>query len=130
LLPSFLLADDGTVLIARDGTRVVGHVQMIVTEPPATWELKSLAVAASHRRRGLGRELVAVGLAHARDHGARRVLLATAAADVGLLHFYQRLGFRLLRVERDAFTPAAGYPPDLFVDGVRVLDRVWLDREW
>lgn len=23
------------------------------------------------------------------------------------------------------FTPAAGYPADLRVDGIRVLDRVW-----
>ena len=34
----------------------------------------------------------------------------------------------MARIERDAFTPAAGYPADLTVDGVGVLDRVWLDR--
>jgi hypothetical protein len=25
---------------------------------------------------------------------------------------------------------AAGYPPGLFVDGIRLLDRVWLDFTW
>ena len=54
--------------------------------------------------------------------------VATGAADTGLLRFYQRLGFRLARIERDAFTPAAGYPPGLTVDGIPLLDRVWLDR--
>jgi len=34
----------------------------------------------------------------------------------------------MTRIERDAFTPEAGYPPDLFADGIRILDRVWLDR--
>jgi hypothetical protein len=34
----------------------------------------------------------------------------------------------MARIERDAFTPAAGYPADLTIDGVRVLDRVWFDR--
>lgn len=141
LLPLFRSADDsdleiagyvdrGTVLVASDGGEVVGHVQMIEGDAPATWELKSLAVVEAHRARGLGRRLVEAGLAHARDHGASRVLLATGAADTHLLRFYQRIGFRMLRIERDAFTPAAGYPPDLFVDGIRMLDRAWLDFTW
>jgi hypothetical protein len=33
----------------------------------------------------------------------------------------------MLRIERDAITPTAGYPPELFVDGIRLLDRGWLD---
>jgi hypothetical protein len=32
-------------------------------------------------------------------------------------------------VERDAFTPATGYPPGLRIDGIELRDRVWLDRE-
>ena len=57
-------------------------------------------------------------------------MLATAAADTGVLRFYQRLGFRLMRIERDAFTPAAGYPTELLVDGIRLRDRAWLDVTW
>jgi hypothetical protein len=38
------------------------------------------------------------------------ILVATAAADIGNLRFYQRQGFRMRSVERDAFTPATGYP--------------------
>jgi ribosomal protein S18 acetylase RimI-like enzyme len=145
LLPLFRLADDsdpeiasylgrGTVLVATDGDAPVGHVQMIeppgAVDAPTAWELKSLAVADHHRQHGLGRRLVETGLAYARGHGASRVLLATGAADTALLRFYQRIGFRMLRIERDAFTPAAGYPPDLRVDGIRLLDRVWLDFTW
>jgi len=141
LLPLFRLADDsepaiasylacGTVLAAVDRGELAGHVQMIADEAPATWELKSLAVAEAHRNQGLGRRLVEAGLGHARDRGASRVILATGAADTGLLRFYQRLGFRMVRIERDAFTPAAGYPPGLVVDGIPLLDRVWLDVTW
>jgi ribosomal protein S18 acetylase RimI-like enzyme len=141
LLPLFRLADDselhiagylrqGTVLVARDGAALVGHVQMIEDDPPRTWELKSIAVVEAHRDRGLGRRLVEAGVAHARDRGATRVLLSTGAADTRVLRFYQRLGFRLLRLERDVFTPAAGYPADLAVDGIPLRDRMWLDRTW
>ena len=37
--------------------------------------------------------------------------------------------FRLTHIERDVFTPAAGYPADLQVDGIRALDRVWAALE-
>ena len=56
------------------------------------------------------------------------ILVATAAADIGNLRFYQRQGFRMRSVERDAFTPATGYPPGTLIDGIELRDRVWLDR--
>jgi hypothetical protein len=60
--------------------------------------------------------------------GRRRLLVATAAADVGNLRFYQRVGFRMLRIERDAFGPGAGYAAGIVIDGIPLRDRVWLDR--
>ena len=59
--------------------------------------------------------------------GRSRLLVATAAADIGNLRFYQRVGFRMRSVERDAFTPATGYEDGLEIDGIRLRDRVWLD---
>jgi hypothetical protein len=52
--------------------------------------------------------------------------LGTAAADVGNLRFYQRLGFRMVEVERNAFTAADGYPDGIVIDGIPLRDRVWL----
>jgi RimJ/RimL family protein N-acetyltransferase len=54
--------------------------------------------------------------------------VATAAADIGNLRFYQRLGFRMRSLERDAFTPATGYEPGLRIDGIELRDRVWFER--
>jgi hypothetical protein len=56
------------------------------------------------------------------------VLVATAAADIDNLRFYQRHGFRLSAIERDAFTPATGYP-EIRIDGIDLRDRVWLDHD-
>jgi hypothetical protein len=56
-------------------------------------------------------------------------MVATATADVGNLRFYQRCGFRLRSVERDAFTTERGYPAGLESDGIPVRDRVWLDAD-
>jgi GNAT superfamily N-acetyltransferase/catechol 2,3-dioxygenase-like lactoylglutathione lyase family enzyme len=132
----FALADDspeqveryrelGRVLVARDGPAVVGHLQMIRDDRADAAEIKSLAVREEHQGTGIGRSLVSRAIAICGEERCSTLLVATAAADTGALRFYQRLGFRLLRVERDVFTPATGYPPT-DVDGVPLRDQVWL----
>jgi ribosomal protein S18 acetylase RimI-like enzyme len=115
----------GDVLVALDGDEIVGHVQVIGTADPDVAEIKNMAVDPARQGRGIGRALVAGALAYTR---ARMLTVATAAADTGNLRFYQRLGFRLRSIERDAFTAATGYPPGLLIDGIELRDRVWLDR--
>ena len=119
--------DAGRVLVAVDGNRVVGHVQLTETERPDEVEIRNLAVDPLHQHRGIGRALLAAAIALARDEGRSTLVVATAAADVGNLRFYQRLGFRMRSIERDAFTPATGYQPGLQIDGIELRDRVWFD---
>lgn len=134
---SFALAEDstdeldaylplGTVLVAVAKGGTVGHLQLVDTDPGGV-ELKNMAVRPDWQGRGVGRRLIAAALAHAAGT-ATEMLVATGAADVGNLRFYQRQGFRFRSVERDAFTEATGYPPGLEVDGIPLRDRVWLDR--
>jgi GNAT superfamily N-acetyltransferase len=132
LRPLFELAEDsraeldayigaGEVLVAVDGEERVGHLQLVGDE------IKNMAVVETHRGRGVGRALVAAAIERARDQRIEVLRVATGAADTGNLRFYQRLGFRMLAIERDAFTPANGYPPGIEVDGIELRDRVWLD---
>jgi predicted N-acetyltransferase YhbS len=120
--------DDGQVLVAREAGEIVGHLQLTMDRDTATAEIKNMAVVAHRQRAGIGRQLVREGAALAGRLHAETLRVATAAADVGNLRFYQRQGFRLLSVERDAFGPSNGYPPDAMIDGVELRDRVWLDR--
>jgi GNAT superfamily N-acetyltransferase len=115
--------DAGRVLVARDDGRAAGHLQLVDDE------IKNMAVAETHQGRGIGRALVEAAADLARGEGRERLVVATATADVGNLRFYQRLGFRLRSIERDAFTPGNGYPPGLLIDGIALRDRVWLDRD-
>jgi GNAT superfamily N-acetyltransferase len=120
--------DAGRVLVATRGDVIIGHLQLVDTGQPGVAEIKNMAVAPSHRRHGMGRGLVAAALELARHDGAALLQVATAAADIGNLRFYQRLGFRMREIERDAFTAATGYPPGTHIDGIELRDRVWLDR--
>ena len=132
----FALADDspaqveryralGRVLVARDGPAVIGHLQLIPGARAAEAEVKSLAVREDRQGTGIGCRLMEQAVAVCREDNFSALLVATAAADTRALRFYQRLGFRFVRVERDVFTPEAGYPP-IDVDGVPLRDQVWL----
>lgn len=121
--------DDGEVLVARDGDEIVGHLQLVPTKQSGVVEIKNMAVTTARQGTGIGRALIERALEVARQEGRGRVLVATGTGDVGNLRFYQRLGFRMLSIERDAFTPEWGYPERLEVDGIPLLDRVWFDRE-
>ena len=126
-LDSYL--DAGRVLVALSGQEVIGHLQLVDTDRPGRVELKNMAVREAVQGRGVGARLVDAALGLAAAGSATEMVVATAAADVGNLRFYQRQGFRFLSVERDAFGPATGYPSGLTIDGIVLRDRVWLDRE-
>ena len=104
--------DEGRVLVATGDGQIVAYLQLVESDAAHEVELRSMAVVEHAQRKGIGRALVARAITECRAEGVRTLLVATASADTGNLRFYQRLGFRMLRVERDAFTVADGYPPD------------------
>jgi N-acetylglutamate synthase-like GNAT family acetyltransferase len=140
LLPLFRLAEDsaeqlaayldaGRVLVARENGKLVGHLQLVPTEAANEAEIKNMAVVDARQGSGVGRALVEAAVAACEADDVRRVLVSTAAASSGNLRFYQRVGFRMLSVERDAFVPATGYPEQIMIEGIPLRDRVWLSRD-
>jgi GNAT superfamily N-acetyltransferase len=140
LTPLFRLAEDseselaayigrGEVLVACEGGAIIGHAQVVEADQEGVRELKSMAVRQGHQRRGVGHVLVAAVIEYCRARNIRRLTVATAAADVGNLRFYQRQGFRFASIERDAFGPWTGYREGALIDGIPLRDRVVLDLE-
>lgn len=118
--------NDGEVFLAREADGgIVGSLQLIPHDT-ASGEIKSLAVMPSSRRRGVGSALVHYAIDVSRRNGWSRLILRTATADTDNLRFYQRLGFRCIAIEPDAFTAATGYPPDLMIDGIPLRDGILL----
>ncbi len=108
----------GDVLVARLGDAPVGHLQLVEGEELGEVELKNMAVAEERQGVGIGRRLVLAAVELARSRATRRTTVATAAADIGNLRFYERVGFRMRAIERDVFVPAHGYPAGILVDGI------------
>jgi GNAT superfamily N-acetyltransferase len=120
--------DAGRVLVAVSDGEIIGHLQLTGTGDPRQAEIKNMAVREERQGQGVGRLLIQAAVDLATAAAVTTILVATAAADIGNLRFYQRQGFRMRSVERDAFTPATGYPAGLLIDGIELRDRVWLDR--
>jgi GNAT superfamily N-acetyltransferase len=140
LRPLFELAEDsaaeldsylgaGRLLVARLDGQVIGHLQLVGSGRPGELEIKNMAVLDEYQGRGVGRALVEAAIELCATGRAALLLVATAAADTGNLRFYQRQGFRLRSIERDAFTPATGYPDPIVLGGIPLRDRVWLDYD-
>ncbi|MGH9369452.1 MAG: arsenic resistance N-acetyltransferase ArsN2 [Thermoanaerobaculia bacterium] len=77
-------------LVAREGGRLVGSAVLEIYADGAL--LRSVAVEADRRGRGLGIRLTEAALDLARRRGARRVFLLTETAA----EFFPRFGFRAI----------------------------------
>lgn len=64
-------------------------------------ELRRMAVDPAHRRKGVGRALLAMAEAFCRECGYRRVVLNTTELQGAARSLYQSSGYRLAREERD-----------------------------
>jgi len=87
-----LARNPGTCFVARDGENLIGVV--LCGNDGRRGYLNHLAVAASHRRRGVGTALVHQCTAALRDIGIRRCNLFVFEANDGAMRFWRELGWR------------------------------------
>ena len=83
-------------------------------------------------RIGLGSSLLREAKRTARRHGCRRLWAVTTNDDTKALRFFQRNGFRLVALHRDARDAARSMAPEipaLGVDGIPVHDELELELD-
>ena len=139
-LPLLLLADESEeqgrsymqegelyVYCADAKAEEAAGIVLAIPVEPDTVELKAVAVLRQLQGLGIGKRMLQTVLDVLRTNGVKRVIVGTANAGIGQLAYYQKLGFRLLRIERDFFSPARGYPETMEDNGIRLRDMVWMD---
>ena len=114
---------DGDLFELREAGRTIG-VALLLREGDMV-EIKNIALEASERGRGLGRDAIDAIAAHARADGARVLTVGTADVSVGTIAFYRACGFRDAGV-RAAFFDA--YPEPVVEDGRVAHDMVLFQR--
>lgn len=85
---------DHHVWVADTGNAIIGGAILILT--PDMAKLANLAVHPDWGGQGLGRELIAVTEAHARESGVAELNLATHIDMPQNVKLYERLGWRVL----------------------------------
>lgn len=124
---SYMHRGDLFAFVEPDRTAV--GIVLTLPGPDSSVELKAVAVDAARQNLGIGRRMLAAVLEELRRRGVRRAIVGTANAGIGQLAYYQKAGFRLLRIERDFFSPARGYPAVMEDNGIRLRDMVWMDLD-
>jgi ribosomal protein S18 acetylase RimI-like enzyme len=107
-------AGDGTVLVAADGSRILGTVMLQfwpnggeigVADDEA--EIRALAVLPDAQGQGAGSALLQAAITRAAQRGVRHLVLLTQPDMLAAQRLYQRAGFRRLP-ERD-WSPVPGH---------------------
>ena len=88
----------GEILIAELDGRPVGCVALM-PDGSGAFELSKMAVAAELRGRGIGRQVLAAAIEHARGLGARSLFLGSSTKLANAVHLYESLGFRHVPAE-------------------------------
>ncbi len=91
-------------------------------------QIIALATEPMWQRSGVGGYLVAEAEIVARRTGARRVVLATTNDNLPALYFYQRRGYRLTEVVRNAWRDHAELTIGVGFAEIPVLDELRLEK--
>jgi ribosomal protein S18 acetylase RimI-like enzyme len=90
----FLASPSATVITAELDQQLSGYVLVLYRSNSSIARMYSIGVAASFRRRGFARQLLAVAEKDAIDRGCTAMRLEVRADDRGALAFYESSGYR------------------------------------
>ncbi len=88
-----ILDKGGAILIAEDGETAVGCCALIPYGDDGALELAKMAVAETHRGRGIGRMLLLHAIAAARSTGAPKLYLESNTKLLPAMRLYESVGF-------------------------------------
>ena len=99
---------------------------VVVATPlsPTSWEIKNIAVSPSVQGKGKGKLLLQEALQTCQRRGAVEIWIGTGNSSVKQLGLYQKLGFRMVAIDRDFFV--RNYTAPIFENGIECRDMVRL----
>ena len=95
-------------------------------------ECEIISLDSLREQQGTGSALIHAVVNRARERGCRRLLVSTTNDNLHALGFYQRRGFQLAAIRRDAVTEARKRKPRIPLIGensIPIRDEIELDME-
>lgn len=100
-----LASPHGYYVVAETDTSVDGYAGLRAPRGTEQGDIQTIGVAPAARRRGLGRRLLGVLLAEARDRGMREVFLEVRADNPAAQALYRAHGFDAIAVRPRYYQP-------------------------
>ena len=102
---------DAAVYVAEDGDWIVGRLSLARDPNPASRHVADLGlmVAATHRRRGIGRALLEQAVGWARDADVRKLELHVFPWNEPAIVLYERFGFEREGLRREHYSRDGEY---------------------
>lgn len=119
-------ADREEILVAEMRDDLAGALSWRLVD--GALHIVALATDPMWQRSGVGGYLLAEAELLARTKGLSRVVTATSNDNLPALYFYQRHGFRITEVARDAFARHSKVPGAPGFAGLPVLDEIRLEK--
>ncbi|MGX1264517.1 ribosomal protein S18 acetylase RimI-like enzyme [Rossellomorea marisflavi] len=135
-IPLLMLADESEAVVRSylengqlytfsNAGETIG-IMLLVELDSSTIEIKNMAVVASVRGQGIGRQMLEAVEIKVGNSGYRTILVGTSNSSIGNLIFYQKCGYRFESIKKDFFL---AYPEPFYENGIRGLDMVMLKKE-
>ena len=102
---------------------IVGIYVLIKTRPH-TMELVNISVKDNFQGKGIGRKMMNHAINIAKESGAKVLELGTGNSSIGQLAFYQKLGFRIVGIDKDFFIN--NYEEEIIENGIKCVDMIRL----
>ena len=103
-----------------------GRITGLITFRLIRKEMEILSLDSLHEHKGTGTALLNVAIGKARSLNLERITLITTNDNLPALRFYQKRGFDLVRVYRDALEKARKLKPEIPLTG---MDGIPLKHE-
>ncbi|CAM4407363.1 hypothetical protein F901_01180 [Acinetobacter dispersus] len=115
------LFDAKVFVILNDQAQIIAQLCLLEMDDQA--EIKNLTVADGYQGQGLAKALIQHVIESSKQLNTHTLWVKTGNSSLNQLALYQKCGFRLSHIERDAFKD---YPEPIYENGIACLDQVVL----
>ena len=114
----------GVAYAAYYQSSLVGTV-VLLPQTANQIELVNLAVIENLQQQGIGHQLLKFAIEKSRLANYSKLTVGTGSTSFNALALYQKLGFRIVRIDQDYFSE--NYSQKIIENGIHLRDRLWLE---
>ena len=134
-VPYLLLADgnqevvrqymnDGTLYAIHCGDHLIGAT-LLIERSKTSIEIKNIAIEPEYKGKGIGKIVLQMICDISKAKGYIQVIVGTANSSIDNIVFYQKVGFRMEKIEKDFFSH---YDKPIYENGLQALDKLLFSK--